>query len=85
MKLANKVLKVLESSGFGQGVPKLGGTAANTQPKGKTSAVDNHTHSYSVDKMGNGKTSSDGGHMHSIEKFKAAVANNHSHGLQLVP
>lgn len=48
---------------------------------GTTSIVNNHAHSYSIDKNGNGSTSTILGHQHSISKRNVASADGHAHKL----
>jgi len=50
---------------------------------GRTSPNQNHTHSYTLDKNGNGETSRDNKHVHAVRSFlvRPAGKSNHSHTL----
>ncbi len=49
-------------------------------PKGTTSTDAGHSHFYNVDASGNGKTSTDGKHLHLIEDWKVLPsADGHVH------
>jgi hypothetical protein len=46
---------------------------------GRTSNVQGHTHSYRLDKNGNGETSRDGQHVHSIRNWIVGRAGKAQH------
>ena len=46
---------------------------------GRTSDMQGHTHSYHLDKMGNGETSRDKQHVHSVKNFNLRPAGKASH------
>lgn len=50
---------------------------------GRTSNVQGHTHSYHLDKLGNGETSRDGQHVHAVKSFNVRPAGKASHTHQL--
>lgn len=46
---------------------------------GRTSNVQNHTHSYKLDEKGNGETSRDNQHVHSVRGYIVGQAGKSSH------
>ena len=46
-----------------------------------TTMNDGHNHSAQLDDAGNGQTSSNGGHSHSVSGFSVSTVDGHSHSI----